>query len=51
MSTEPIDNESTREAAAGAPTATKADGEVRLSDGRLMPIRDAPSEARRCSKA
>jgi uncharacterized protein YqhQ len=35
MSTEPTDTDPTA-------TATKADAEVRLSDGRLMPIRDAP---------
>jgi uncharacterized protein YqhQ len=35
MSTEPTDTHPTA-------TATKPDAEVRLSDGRLMPIRDAP---------
>jgi uncharacterized protein YqhQ len=35
MSTEPTHTDSTT-------TATRADAEVRLSDGRLMPIRDAP---------
>jgi len=38
-STEPTDTESAEIAAA---TAMKPDSEVRLSDGRLMPIRDAP---------
>ena len=38
MSTEPTDTQSTAEAA----TESRPDGEVRLSDGRLMPIRDAP---------
>ena len=38
-STEPTETDS---AATSAVAATKPDSEVRLSDGRLMPIRDAP---------